>query len=77
MDSDFVDFGTYSPSEARHLLDAFVMHGIRFDLAVANKLPPPSRYGRFGVDAGVSVAIHRDDAEAAARLRADVFKVQV
>jgi len=77
MESEFVDFGTYSPYEARQLLDAFVEAGIRFDGSVANQPPLASMTGRFGIDAGVSIAIHIDDSEKAMKLRADLFKVQV
>ena len=77
MEADYVDFGTYSPYEARQLLDAFVENGIRFDVSVANQPPLASMTGRFGVDAGVSIAIHMDDSENAVQLRNRVFKVQV
>lgn len=77
METDYVDFGCYSPYETRQLLDAFVAAGIRFDAAVANRPPQASMTGRFGEAAGVAVSVHRDDAEKAMELRAVVFKVQV
>ena len=77
MEGGYADFGTYSPYEARQLLDVFVKSDIRFDASVANQTPHASMTGRFGVDAGVSIAIHIDDSEKAMQLRADVFKVQV
>lgn len=75
--NEYVCFGTYSSYEARQLLDAFVKNDIRFEVDVANRPPPASMTGRFGIDAGVSIAIHTDDSEKATQQRADVFKVQV
>lgn len=77
MEAEYVDFGIYSPYEARQLLDAFVENNIPFNVTEANRPPLASMTGRFGIDAGVSIAIPVDDSEKAMKLRADVFKVQV
>jgi hypothetical protein len=77
MEAEYIYLGTYSPYETRQLLDAFMKAGIRCDASVANRPVPDGRNGRYGVDAGVSIAVHMDDLEKALQMRAGIFKIQV
>jgi len=77
LDKSYIFFEKCPPYEARQLLDAFVKNGIRFEVVATNPPPPVSTAGRCGIDAGVSVAVHSEDVEKAARVRVDIFKIQV
>ncbi|HCE46435.1 MAG TPA: hypothetical protein DET40_23065 [Lentisphaeria bacterium] len=77
---EYVYFGTYRNADARLLMDALLERDIRFDAEVddsAIKSMSPIRMllgGTFGTGSGIAIYVHPDDAEAADRIRKELFE---
>ena len=81
-DKKFSDFGTYSYSDAKLLLDNFIEGGVRFNFSenseeLKNVSPLIAAYGgTFGQGAGTAIYIHPDDIELAMEIRGRVFNLK-
>ena len=74
-------FGTYSNSDARLLLDAFVKEGIAYTLNVDTmgiqnqSALYAANGGPFGRGAGIAIGVHVDDCDEAMTIRDRVLKI--
>jgi len=76
----YVSFGTYSPFDARPLLEAFVAAGLDFSLDTVNVVMPPCHAlhgGLFGTQPRIAIRVHRDDLAWATALRRRVLKIML